>query len=375
MGRKQHLQEILDPRDTRTLAKHSSLLSAVFMAKLLLALVTLCPQTSGQTTKLSQCRQQCYTNYLKLYQYYCPWGQSCNYTNYTAQFYVSCYKACNEQSMATTPPPPTPSTIKMLPPNTNGCGVSLVGRGSWLPGGSIEARIVGGRLANECELPWTVVVNIGTTFCGGSIIDGNTILTAGHCVFLKTGYLASPNTIVVKYGSSDQTRMSNAYVSRVLPHPKFYLPYYDYDSALLTLTSPLSFSQCTQPICLPEPNAVIPSDCMAAGWGALSYSQPSAQQNLNVVSLPIVQFSDCLAAYGSRYFNDTKLCAGNLIYGGIDSCLGDSGGPLMCSVKGAYVLHGTVSFGKGCANPGFPGVYARVSHPAINTWIRKNMID
>ena len=52
-----------------------------------------------------------------------------------------------------------------------GCGMSSV------------ARIVGGTEASECEFPWAVVINVGTTFCGGSIIDSNTVLTAGHCVY------------------------------------------------------------------------------------------------------------------------------------------------------------------------------------------------
>ena len=41
---------------------------------------------------------------------------------------------------------------------------------------------------------------------------------------------------------------------------------------------------------------------------------------------------------------------------------GDSGGPMM--LKGSdnvYTLGGVVSFGKGCAAPGYPGVYTRAS--------------
>jgi hypothetical protein len=56
---------------------------------------------------------------------------------------------------------------------------------------------------------------------------------------------------------------------------------------------------------------------------------------------------------------------------GLDSCGGDSGGPLFATTGGGTRIQmGVVSFGIGCAKQHFPGVYAEVNSPTIRSFIQ-----
>jgi hypothetical protein len=71
------------------------------------------------------------------------------------------------------------------------------------------------------------------------------------------------------------------------------------------------------------------------------------------------------------------MCAG-YDEGGIDSCLGDSGGPLFTEIDGEGVIVGVTSWAEGCAMPMRPGVYTRVSHYQWwidNTIATRDMVD
>jgi hypothetical protein len=79
--------------------------------------------------------------------------------------------------------------------------------------------------------------------------------------------------------------------------------------------------------------------------------------------------------YGNNYAGQitaNMLCATDV---GEDSCYGDSGGPLV--VKGTDssglddIQVGVVSWGYGCGNPNFPGVYSRMS--SAYDWIREQV--
>ncbi|PIK53988.1 putative transmembrane protease serine 9-like [Apostichopus japonicus] len=65
--------------------------------------------------------------------------------------------------------------------------------------------------------------------------------------------------------------------------------------------------------------------------------------------------------YGSK-LTQQMICAG-MLAGGVDTCDGDSGGPLQCknALTGTWKLWGITSWGFGCAQPNAPGVYAKVT--------------
>jgi secreted trypsin-like serine protease len=56
----------------------------------------------------------------------------------------------------------------------------------------------------------------------------------------------------------------------------------------------------------------------------------------------------------------------------IDTCQGDSGGPLMMfNSDNFWEVVGITSYGHGCAEPDYPGVYTRVA--AYEMWINITM--
>uniref|UniRef100_A0A3P9MCU4 Peptidase S1 domain-containing protein n=1 Tax=Oryzias latipes TaxID=8090 RepID=A0A3P9MCU4_ORYLA len=233
---------------------------------------------------------------------------------------------------------------------------------------NLNNRIVGGQDAPAGFWPWQVSLQTSSHFCGGSLINNQWVLTAAHCFPSRS---ASGVNVVLGLQSqhgSNPNRVSQT-IATLIIHPNYNSKTEDNDIALLQLSSPVTFNNYITPVCLSATNSTFYSgvNTWVTGWGDIgtNVSLP-APQNLQEVQVPIVGNRQCKCSYGASSITDNMMCAG-LLAGGKDSCQGDSGGPLVIKQNNRWIQAGVVSFGNGCAEPNFPGVYTRVSQ--YQTWI------
>jgi len=217
-----------------------------------------------------------------------------------------------------------------------------------------QDKIVGGTEVNPGRYAYqaALVDGSGSQFCGGSLIAPGYVLSAAHCAGIGSAVQIGRHDL-----SDSSEDFENINVVTEITHPDYDDDTLENDIMILKLESDSS----AQPVEYDTGSADTSAgeDVTVMGWGT-TQSGGSSSDVLLEVEVDIVSNSDCESDYGSGAITDVMMCAAR---DGKDSCQGDSGGPLVIvgSDAATDVQVGIVSWGNGCADPSFPGVYARVS--------------
>ncbi|HEY5836640.1 trypsin-like serine protease [Streptomyces sp.] len=228
--------------------------------------------------------------------------------------------------------------------------------------GTVTPRIIGGSTTTFSAAPWMVqlwyynAADDTSSFCGGTLVAPNKVLTAGHCV-AGMDWIAN-GTVVggsATFGGTDTDTYS--YVRRQAVHWAYNDQTVDNDIAVLTLSTPMTYG--TLPLATDTDTALYQAGGTGTvyGWGVTD-SAPDSQSfpdQLQHLDMPLNSDTACKdnldAAVGAGSFVvGHMICAG---IGGTDddttgktTCSGDSGGPL---VVGGRIV-GIVSWGVGTAS-------------------------
>ncbi|XP_062818565.1 trypsin-3 [Anolis carolinensis] len=225
-----------------------------------------------------------------------------------------------------------------------------------------DDKIIGGYECPPHSQPWQVFLTYGPGYrwCGASLINERWIISAAHCY-------KNPRTLVAHLGEhntlSEEGTEQHIQVEKAIPHPQYNSRNIDNDFMLIKLAQPVTFNAFVQPIEISPTCPIVGTQCVVSGWGNLQTAGVEYPDALQCLDVPILSESTCHAAYPGR-ITSNMFCAG-YTEGGKDSCQGDSGGPLVCNGK----LTGVVSWGIGCAQKGYPGVYAPVCN--YKAWIEE----
>nr|KAF6383975.1 transmembrane serine protease 15 [Pipistrellus kuhlii] len=264
----------------------------------------------------------------------------------------------------------TPSTqclqdsLILLQCNHKPCGEKMVAP-------EVSPKIVGGNNAKEGAWPWLTALSYnGKLLCGASLVSNAWLVSAAHCVYGRNLEPSKWKAILGLHTTSNLTspQVVTRLIDQIIINPHYNKRSKDSDIAMMHLEFKVNYTDYIQPICLPEENQnFLPGRiCSIAGWGRIFHNGPTADI-LQEAEVPLISNEKCQQQMPEYTITENMVCAG-YEEGGIDSCQGDSGGPLMCQENNRWLLAGVTSFGKQCALPNRPGVYARA--PRFMEWIQ-----
>ena len=254
------------------------------------------------------------------------------------------------------------------------------GDGGSADDGVVQPQVVGGNPVADGQYPFMVTVRDVTRgssprqqhFCGGTLIDRNSVLTAAHCL---EGVVPAQLRVTVGKTVLTSSQGQSRSVAAIFRHPRYTTASisYRYDAAVLKLNRVV---RNIRPVTIPGPRSnafeTPGRQLTVAGWGNTVQQGPSGGQpdrfpnRMQEAEVPVVSDAEARRDYDSAYAPALMVAAGRV---NRDTCQGDSGGPMFERLNGTTFQIGITSFGIGCGTREFPGVYAETNSTAIRGFI------
>jgi secreted trypsin-like serine protease len=222
-------------------------------------------------------------------------------------------------------------------------------------------------LSASTQYPWVASIwfagpndDYYQPMCTGSLIAPDVVLTAAHCLFNYGTYYVQMGSDIID-GENDSTFYE---VDAVWKNPRYSKRTLVNDIGLLKLTTP-QFQVAPMPFATKRDLAAVrkSKNMEILGWGQNQSGERATYLRYTKVT---EQLRAARSLYPAKNFNqNTMLAAGRYIkrervYTG--ACYGDSGGPLLATIKGVKKVIGITSWGKRGCNTKAPTVFTNVAY-------------
>ncbi|XP_075149358.1 venom peptide isomerase heavy chain isoform X4 [Haematobia irritans] len=206
-------------------------------------------------------------------------------------------------------------------------------------------------------------------FCGGTLLNSNWILSAGHCLWYKK--------IETVFAIIGHENLTNILPDERMPVERFEFISFQPESLQNDIALVRLKHSYIPPILVPNKDiygklplygmkAYRKSPCKIIGFGAKHHAGQS-QENLEEGEVYVISNKKCRLLLGYVWApqrGGNTVCA---LGHGQDTCQGDSGGPLICKYDDVEYIYGIVSHGLTCGLKDIPSVYT-VTGPYME-WI------
>lgn len=227
--------------------------------------------------------------------------------------------------------------------------------------GAPQPYIIGGTEVPDGKYPFLAAIvgpneqgEFVSAVCGATLVTPTLVMTAAHCIGPQTPL--GRKAVLGRTHITDQAQGAVFDIASIVKHPRFdseRSP--EYDIGFIELATPaFSFPLVKLPRKGQTPPEVVGEIATIAGWGVTNIEDFNIPERMHEAKVPVLEPQAC-AAYGATYNPELMLCS---VGKGIDSCVGDSGGPMFQLAADGYIKQlSIVAYGRGCADPQYPGLY------------------